>query len=102
MAEATNSLQLQQLRSRLHRATRTPALQAAERAIKRKLQAQGLRLSQVRYVELRTRAEAYFVGHRAELIPEAAALVEQWRLNGFFGRRAQCANLNTDAQRRKA
>ena len=44
--------------------------------------------------------QAYLAEHR-ELIADARATVEQWTLDGFFGKRAQRelrANLTTDAQ----
>jgi hypothetical protein len=46
--------------------------------------------------ELRVRAEAYLTAHREELIAEASLVVERWRLEGFFGKRAQ---LSSSAQR---
>ena len=88
MAEATNSIQLAQLRARLHRATRTIALQRAQWAVKAKLQRQGLRVSQFKHRDLVIQAEAYLQDHREELIAEAKVVVEQWRVNGFFGKRA--------------
>jgi hypothetical protein len=66
---------------------------------KRRLQAQGLKVSHYPLRELRARAEAYLSDHREELIAEAKQTVERWRAEGFFGRRAR---LNTDAQRKKA
>jgi hypothetical protein len=101
MAEATESLRLIQLRTTLHFATMTLALQAAMKITKRRLQAQGLKVSHLPMRELRARAEAYLAEHRDELIADAKQIVEQWRRNGFFGKRAQCAALTTDTQRRK-
>jgi hypothetical protein len=66
---------------------------------KRRLQAQGLKVSHYPLRELRARAEAYLSDHREELIAEVKQTVERWRAEGFFGRRAR---LNTDAQRKKA
>jgi predicted nucleic acid-binding protein len=88
MAEANNSLHLAKLRSRLHRAAITIALQRAQWAVKAQLQRQGLRLSSIRVCELRTVAEAHLAEHREELIPDVKALVERWRQEGFFGKRA--------------
>jgi hypothetical protein len=91
MTEATNTLHQAQLRARLHHATITIALQRAQWATKAKLQRQGLRLSSIRYCELRTQAEAYLAYHREELLADAKVTVEQWRLKGFFVKRAQAA-----------
>ena len=88
MAEATNSVQLTQLRARLHCATRTLAMRAAMKVTKRRLQAQGLKVSQFPQRELKARAEAYLAHHREELIAEAKQTIERWRQEGFFGRRA--------------
>jgi hypothetical protein len=98
MAEATDSVHLTQLRTRLHHATITIALQRALWATKAQLQRQGLKISAFRYCELRTQAEAYLADHREELLAEAAALVERWRQEGFFGKRAQCAALSNNDQ----
>jgi len=56
---------------------------------KRRLQAQGLKVSHYPLRELRARAEAYLSDHREELIAEAKQTVERWRAEGFFGRRAR-------------
>jgi hypothetical protein len=40
----------------------------------------------------------YLADHREELLAEAAALVERWRQEGFFGKRAQCAALSNNDQ----
>jgi hypothetical protein len=76
-------------------ATRTLALQSAMKTTKRRLQAQDLKVSRLPLRDLRARAEQYLADHREELITEARETVEQWRLQGFFGKRAK---LNTDAQ----
>jgi hypothetical protein len=95
MAEAHNSVHLTQLRTRLHIATITLALQAAMKITKHQLRAQGLKPMYMPHRELRVRAEAYLTAHREELIAEAKEVVERWRLEGFFGKRAQ---LSTNAQ----
>jgi hypothetical protein len=102
MVEARHTLHLAQLRARLHFATRTLALQAAMKITKRRLQAQGLKVSHFPQREIRTQAEVYLCAHRETLIAEARVTVERWRRDGFFGTRAQCAPLNTAAQTRKA
>jgi len=98
MTEATQSLRLTNLRTRLHCAAITLARQAAIKATKRQLQAQGLKVSQFPMRDLKARAEAYLAEHREELITEAKQTVERWQAEGYFGR----ARLDTDAQRRKA
>jgi hypothetical protein len=96
MAEATDSVHLTKLRTRLHIATITLALQAAMKITKHQLRAQGLKPMHMSHRELRVRAEAYLTAHREELIAEASLVVERWRLEGFFGKRAQ---LSSSAQR---
>jgi hypothetical protein len=99
MTEATNSVHLTKLRTRLHIATITLALQAAMKITKHQLRAQGLKPMYMPHRELRVTAEAYLTAHREELIAEAKEVVERWRLEGFFGKRAQ---LTSPAQRAKA
>jgi hypothetical protein len=69
-------------------ATNVLALQAALKATKRQLQAQGQKPNHFPLRELRGRAEAYLSDHRAELIAEAKVVVDRWRSQGFFGKRA--------------
>jgi hypothetical protein len=88
MTEATHTLQLAQLRARLRHAAYTISLQAALKATKRRLQSQGLRVNQIPMRDLRALAEAYLAQHREALLADASELVEQWRLEGFFGKRA--------------
>ena len=80
--------QATQLRARLRHAAYTTALQAALKATKRKLQAQGLKPNHFPMRDLRARAEAYLQANREALLAEASALVERWRLEGFFGKKA--------------
>lgn len=95
MAEATQRLQQHKLRASMAVATWTLALQAAMWAIKRQLKAQGLKVSHFPHRELVTRAEQYLADHCEALITEAKALVEQWRVQGSFGKRAaQMAFIN--------
>ena len=106
LAQAPNStkagLAQAKLRATLHHATRTLALQRAMWATKAQLQRQGLRVAQFTHRDLVIQAEAYLQDHREELLKEASLVVEQWRRNGFFGKRAQCANLTSPAQSAKA
>ena len=89
MSEATQRLQQDKLRARLHFATRTLALQRAMWATKRKLRAQGLKVSHFPRRELVTLAEVYLAQHREALLSEASQIVERWRVEGFFGKRAK-------------
>jgi hypothetical protein len=98
MAEAQNSVQLAKLHTSMSLATNTLALQAAMKAAKAKLQAQGLRPSHFSHRDLVIRAEAYLAEHREELIAEAREIVERWQAEGFFGKRAR---LLSDARRVK-
>ena len=91
MTEANASLHLTQLRASMSLATNTLALQRAMKAAKAKLQAQGLRVSQFSHRDLVIRAEQYLAEHREELTAEAKEIVERWRLQGFFGKRARDA-----------
>jgi hypothetical protein len=76
-------------------ATNVLARQAALKEAKRQLQAQGFRPSHFSHRDLVIRAEQYLAAHREELIAEAKVVVERWRLEGFFGKRAK---LLSDAQ----
>jgi hypothetical protein len=89
MAEAVLSLAQAQLRASMSLATNTLARQAAIKAAKRQLQAQGLRPSQFSHRELVLRADAYLAEHREELIAEARRIVDRWQAEGFFGRTAR-------------
>ena len=100
MTEATHTLQEAQLRTRLHLATNTLALQAVMKATKHQLRGQGLKVNHMPCRELVTHAEKYLAQHREELIADASQLVERWRLEGFFGKRAQYAKPESAAQTR--
>jgi hypothetical protein len=99
MVEATLSVHQAQLRASMALATNTLARQAAMKAAKHRRQAQGLRPSHFSHRDLVIRAEQYLAAHREELIAEAREIVERWRVEGFFGKRAR---LSSDAQRAKA
>jgi hypothetical protein len=66
----------------------TLARQRALKATKRQLAAQGFLVSHFSQRDLRASAEAYLAVHRETLLADASELVEQWRLEGFFGKRA--------------
>jgi hypothetical protein len=99
MTEANASLHLTHLRASMGMAVNVLARQAALKAAKRQLQAQGLKPTHFSHRDLVIRAEQYLAEHREELIAEATPIVERWRAEGFFGRRAR---LLSDAQGAKA
>jgi hypothetical protein len=95
MAEATQRLHQAQVRASMGMAVNVLALQRAIKAAKAKLQAQGFRPSHFPHRDLVVRAEQYLADHREELVAEAREIVERWRVEGFFGKRAR---LLSDAQ----
>jgi hypothetical protein len=88
IAPTPDSKRQAQVRGRMSMAAYTLARQSALKATKRQLQAQGLRVSQFSNRDLVIRAEQYLAEHREELIAEAKEIVERWRVEGFFGKRA--------------
>lgn len=87
--------QIREIRGRLHTAAIVLARQRALKAIKHQLQSHGLKLSQITYRDLMRGADAYLAQHREDLMAETKPIVERWRLEGFFGKRAK---LLSDAQ----
>ena len=87
MAEATQRLHQAQVRASMGMAVNVLARQAALKAAKAKLQAQGFRPSHFSHRDLVIRAEAYLAEHREELIADAKQIVERWRVEGVFGKR---------------
>jgi len=100
MTEASNSVHLTQLRTRLHIAIAVIARRAAIRETKAEMQRRGLKPACVPHREIVAAANEYLRNHRAELIAEAKQIVERWRVEGFFGKRY--ANIKTFDQRAKA
>ena len=92
LAQAHNSTKAfaaqAKLRATMIQATRTIALQRALGLTKLRLRAKGFRVSDYTRRELVTHAEQYLAAHREELIAEAKQIAEQWRRNGFLGKRA--------------
>jgi hypothetical protein len=84
---APDSKRQAQVRASMSLATNTLARQAAIKAAKHQLQAQGLRPSQFSHRDHVIRAEQYLAEHREELIAEAKAIVARWQSEGFFGKR---------------
>jgi hypothetical protein len=85
LAEALDRAQA--LRASMSLATMTLARQAAMKAAKHQLSAQGLRPSQFSHRELTLRAEACLAAHREELIADAKQIVARWQAAGVFGKR---------------
>jgi hypothetical protein len=95
MAEANRSVHQAQLRASMTLATNTLAHQAAMKAAKRQLQAQGFKVNRFPHRDIVSRAEVYLAQHREELITDAQRIVARWQAEGFFGKRARLLN---DAQ----
>ncbi len=82
-------------------ATMTLAHRNAREAVKQQLRAQGLQLAQFSARDISLLAEAYLdQQHHFELLAEAKAIVERWMAEGFFGKRAQRAWLETESVRK--
>lgn len=95
MIEATSSVHQAQLRATaairasMSIAVRVLARQRAIKAVKLALQREGRRkVSQIAMREIVAMANAYLPAHRSELLAEARPIVEQWRREGFFGKKA--------------
>jgi hypothetical protein len=98
MIETIPSLQQSQRQAQLHarlaRAAITLAQHKAKAEVKLALRRAGKKLAQVPTRELTRMAQAYLASH-PELIDEARPIVEQWRVEGFFGKRAARAAQNS-------
>ena len=99
MVEAHNSVHLTKLRTRLNIAIAVIAQRAAIRETKAEMQRQGRKPQTIPHRDIVAAANVYLTEHREALIAEAKEVVERWRLEGFFGKRAQ---LSSDAQGGKA
>ena len=77
------------LRARMITCASVLAHQRALKATKEALRARGLRVSNYSHRELSLLANEYAKRHGEELINEAAETIERWRMEGFFGKRAQ-------------
>jgi hypothetical protein len=87
------------LRAKMGTATLTLARLKAIKAAKHALRAQGHKPDRMHRYEIAEVGEAYLAVHRAELIAEAKVIIERWREEGFFGKRAK---LNKYAQNAEA
>lgn len=77
------------LRARMITAACTLAHQRALQATKFALQARGLKVVNFSHRELGLLAIEYGKRNAEQLLNDAAATIEQWRVEGFFGKRAQ-------------
>jgi hypothetical protein len=77
----------QPLRVSMSRAAITLAHREAEKAVKRGLAAKGIKLQLITKREITAMAREFLASH-PELIAEAKPIIEQWRTEGFFGKRA--------------
>jgi hypothetical protein len=96
---ATRSLSPHQITQRLikHRAAvATRAMQLARNAVKRRIQAEGLKVSQFTACEITLLAKAEFERNHAKLIADAKHDIETWP--GFAAWRLPSANINNNAQ----
>jgi hypothetical protein len=104
MAEAASSI-AQFPTIRITTAARVLAMLRARQAVKRELQAQGLKVSQYSAAEITSWAHVWLDDHHETLIPAAIAEARRMILSGAMGKRAQralCAKLESDAQTQKA
>jgi hypothetical protein len=91
MIETDQSLQQAQIRTRLRAATKTLARYEAIKAVKRELQAKGLKPSHFAHREIAAAAEDYLSQH-PQLIAEARETVIRWQAEGVFGKRGGIRN----------
>src|SRR5262249_39358283 len=75
----------------LNTAAHCLAMLRSRQAVKRELQAQGLKPAQYAAREITALASQYLSEHRSELMPDAMETVTRWTLAGEFGKRAQRA-----------
>ena len=87
MIETTPSLQQVALQARLAHAAITLARREAEKAVEMALKRQGKKPQYIARREIVALAKEYLAAH-PELIAEAKPIVERWRREGFFGKRA--------------
>jgi hypothetical protein len=93
MVEATPSLtQAQRLAQRQLQAVRVLCERRAQEEVKDQIRRQGkIKLSKVPRREIIAEAKARLfedAEYRSRLIEEAKLIVEEWRVEGFFGKRA--------------
>ena len=101
MAEATSSI-AQFPTIRITTAAHVLSMLRARQHVKAELQRRGEKVSHYAAREITALASEYLAEHRAELLPDAIKTTERWLLEGVFGKRAQRAALNTNAQNGRA
>jgi hypothetical protein len=94
MAEATSSI-AQFPTIRITTAARVLAMLRARQAVKRELQAQGLKVTQYSAAEITSWARCFLDDH-PELIPAAREEARRMILSGAMGKRARAKLLNFD------
>jgi hypothetical protein len=100
MAQATPSLSPKLIQEKIQRhryAVLTLAHQSAQKAVKRQLRAQGVRLWDVTAKDISIQARAWLEVHREELIAEAEHAIATYPGFGRW-RLPDCAELSTAAQ----
>lgn len=74
-------------RRAMGRAVRVLAIREAIKAVKQRMQAQGLKVQHVEHKVIVAAADDYLANHRSELVAEATKIVERWHTEGAFGPR---------------
>jgi len=95
MDEAIRSLQQVPTKAQSHTmraAVIALARREALKAVKRHVQAKGLRLSQIPHKVIIAAAADYLAQHRSALIADAKAIVERWHAEGMIGPRGAIRN----------
>jgi hypothetical protein len=95
MAKAVRSLSPKQILERMQRHRRAVmvlAHQSAQRAVKARLRARGVRLWDVTAKDISIRARAWFDAHREELIAEAEQVIATSPLFAYLRTNAQKEN----------
>jgi hypothetical protein len=90
MVEATDSVHLTQLRTRLHIAIAVIARRAAIRETKAEMQRRGQKPQTIPHRDIVAAANEYAAQHREALTAEAKEVVERWAREGLFGKRCAC------------
>ena len=71
----------------MSRAVRVLAIREAIKAVKQRMQAQGLKVQHFKHKVILAAADEYLTNHRSELVVEATKIVERWHTEGAFGPR---------------
>jgi hypothetical protein len=73
--------------ARITTAAHVLAQHRARQAVKRQLQAQGLKVTHYSARDISVLANQYLAEHRPELMPDAVETIERWTAEGVFGKR---------------